>query len=312
MSFLEADGYPKETWTRDAGRTAVDLWEGPWDEAFAPPSTYVCADGVTLVLNSIRTDGVNNTGVDEEGNNVYQYKEVEANYDNPPSQGGAKKAKEEAAASFGLNPLEWSVEVQSNVQHLTLPQRWLRWTSDDEFVGKDGVKIYATAEIVATKRAGSLPRLSTIVPLLGKINSDAMFSGSAEGEMAIGTVLFLGHSTSENRDEQGELWLGGHAYTLRHQVINAGHWYTCITAGTSAASGGPTTIDDNITDGTVHWRYDDEGAWHPTVSLRFAVSPNTWNMAWREKTGAWEAYYVDNGNGGEDPYESAALMGLLA
>ena len=35
--------------------------------------------------------------------------------------------------------------------------------------------------------------------------------------------------------------------------------YRCITAGTSAGSGGPTTTAFDITDGTVHWRYLGDG-----------------------------------------------------
>lgn len=36
---------------------------------------------------------------------------------------------------------------------------------------------------------------------------------------------------------------------------SAGLIYKCITLGTSAASGGPTTTAADITDGTVHWKY---------------------------------------------------------
>lgn len=38
-------------------------------------------------------------------------------------------------------------------------------------------------------------------------------------------------------------------------VSNAGNVYECVTQGTSAGAGGPTTTDADITDGAVHWRY---------------------------------------------------------
>ena len=41
----------------------------------------------------------------------------------------------------------------------------------------------------------------------------------------------------------------------RSVVTNGGLAYICITAGTSAGSGGPTGTGLDITDGTVHWRY---------------------------------------------------------
>ena len=38
-------------------------------------------------------------------------------------------------------------------------------------------------------------------------------------------------------------------------MTNSGNAYVCITSGTSASSGGPTTTSNNITDGTAHWQY---------------------------------------------------------
>ncbi len=50
------------------------------------------------------------------------------------------------------------------------------------------------------------------------------------------------------------------AYVLRDVRTNAGKVYRCITAGTSAAAGGPTTTAASITDGTVAWAYVGDGA----------------------------------------------------
>lgn len=50
-------------------------------------------------------------------------------------------------------------------------------------------------------------------------------------------------------------WAGTTAYTVGALRRNGGNVYQCITAGTSAGSGGPTTTATDITDGTAHWRY---------------------------------------------------------
>lgn len=54
-------------------------------------------------------------------------------------------------------------------------------------------------------------------------------------------------------------WAGTTAYVVGDRRTNATRCYECITAGTSAGSGGPTTNAADITDGTVHWRYLGEG-----------------------------------------------------
>lgn len=50
-------------------------------------------------------------------------------------------------------------------------------------------------------------------------------------------------------------WAGSTAVTLGVVRTNGGNAYQCITAGTTAASGGPTTTSADITDGTAHWKY---------------------------------------------------------
>lgn len=52
-------------------------------------------------------------------------------------------------------------------------------------------------------------------------------------------------------------WQSSHAYTAGAGtlVANSGNAYVCITSGTSASSGGPTTTASDISDGTAHWQY---------------------------------------------------------
>ena len=51
------------------------------------------------------------------------------------------------------------------------------------------------------------------------------------------------------------LWAASTAYTVGQTVQNSGNVYTCVTAGTSATSGGPTGTGTGITDGTVVWNW---------------------------------------------------------
>jgi hypothetical protein len=51
------------------------------------------------------------------------------------------------------------------------------------------------------------------------------------------------------------VWVASTAYTLSQRRTNGGLIYEVITPGTSASSGGPTGIGQDITDGTAHWKY---------------------------------------------------------
>jgi uncharacterized phage protein gp47/JayE len=50
-------------------------------------------------------------------------------------------------------------------------------------------------------------------------------------------------------------WAALFGYVLGDRVTNGGNIYVCVTAGTSAGSGGPTTTAADITDGTTHWKF---------------------------------------------------------
>ena len=52
-----------------------------------------------------------------------------------------------------------------------------------------------------------------------------------------------------------EPWAGGKTYSVGMQVHNGGNVYGCTTAGTAAATGGPTGTGTGITDGTAVWAY---------------------------------------------------------
>lgn len=50
-------------------------------------------------------------------------------------------------------------------------------------------------------------------------------------------------------------WAGSTSYTVGGRVTNGGNVYVCITAGSSASSGGPTGTGTNIADSSVRWKY---------------------------------------------------------
>jgi uncharacterized phage protein gp47/JayE len=55
-------------------------------------------------------------------------------------------------------------------------------------------------------------------------------------------------------------WVALTPYTVGDRVTNSDMTWECITGGTSAASGGPDTEDDDdVTDGTVHWTFMGNG-----------------------------------------------------
>ena len=53
----------------------------------------------------------------------------------------------------------------------------------------------------------------------------------------------------------GAAWQPSHAYAVGDTVLSGANTYTCTTAGTSAASGGPTGTATAIADGSVVWQY---------------------------------------------------------
>lgn len=74
-------------------------------------------------------------------------------------------------------------------------------------------------------------------------------------------------------------WANTHAYVVGDRVTNASRAYQCITAGTSAGSGGPTTTSSNITDGSVHWRYLGQGTGAVNVAAEAEALGSTIGLA---------------------------------
>jgi hypothetical protein len=83
------------------------------------------------------------------------------------------------------------------------------------------------------------------------------------------TVTSRYDSTEGGLNNTAPDWEATHAYAAGDVVTNGGNLYRCSTAGTSAASGGPSgTGTDPITDGTAKWYYlapagDTVTVWEP-------------------------------------------------
>jgi uncharacterized phage protein gp47/JayE len=89
---------------------------------------------------------------------------------------------------------------------------------------------------------------------------NVIFWGTNGTAIPISTVLVRSDAATFEVDAEVTIatltaWAGATAYTVGQLRRNGGIIYQCITAGTSAGSGGPTGTDADITDNTVHWSH---------------------------------------------------------
>lgn len=102
------------------------------------------------------------------------------------------------------------------------------------------------AQWTYTATAFSAPSLSS-----GNEQTTANYSAASVAPAATGTVSFARGAPPA--------WAASTVYTVGQGVVLGGNIYQCSTAGTSAASGGPTGTGTAITDGTAVWRYLSSG-----------------------------------------------------
>lgn len=81
----------------------------------------------------------------------------------------------------------------------------------------------------------------------GKV-AKASFTTSADVDVVTGLTVGLNSTAAP-------AWAGSTAYTVGTFRTNGANQYKCVTAGTSASSGGPTGTGSAITDGTAVWDY---------------------------------------------------------
>jgi uncharacterized phage protein gp47/JayE len=117
-----------------------------------------------------------------------------------------------------------------------------------------GASLDALAALTGTFRVAAAPSLATLT--LTGAPGTVVASGSQVKTASTGAVFA---TTSSATIATLAAWAPSTAYAAGDRRTNASRSYQCITAGTSAASGGPTTTAADITDGTVHWKYLGEG-----------------------------------------------------
>src|SRR5262245_27482960 len=117
-----------------------------------------------------------------------------------------------------------------------------------------GASLDALAALTGTFRVAASPSLATLT--LTGTASTVVASGSQVKTASTGAVFA---TTASATITALAAWTASTAYIVGDRRSNASRSYQCITAGTSAASGGPNTTAADITDGTAHWTYLGEG-----------------------------------------------------
>jgi len=131
------------------------------------------------------------------------------------------------------------------------------WGASFDLGDRSPVVLTGTLRPEATRSTVTLTltgTATTVVPALSRaktLSTDETFETTADGTLVALTA-----------------WANTTAYVAGDRRSNSSRSYVCITAGTSAGSGGPATTSADITDGTVHWRYMGEGAAAVDVAAR--------------------------------------------
>lgn len=116
----------------------------------------------------------------------------------------------------------------------------------------------------------------------GNEQEAASFAQSSVTPVANGTACFARVLKSDGTTVVGDLivsapWVASASVIIGQYVSNSGNLYVCTTAGTTAASGGPTGTGSAITDGTAVWKYIQAGtgdiSWANT-SLQTTINAN--------------------------------------
>ena len=143
-----------------------------------------------------------------------------------------------------------------------------------------GQAIYSSLD----PNAASSAALDQVCALTGTTRDQKSFSTVTETCTGTpGTLLVVGRQVKTNDATNSVFvstaagtiaaltaWASGTGYSIGDRRTNANRTYVCITAGTSAGSGGPTTTASDITDNTVHWQYMGDGTGAVDVAFKAA------------------------------------------
>ena len=167
-----------------------------------------------------------------------------------------------ARASAALVGTRLDIEVSASIP------------SDAQFVGSSRcISCHGRAHI-----AGTMHRLGIWSPYdsgplqdMDVRRSELYLALDGKFSAAGTTVYFHGYDSSRGFDKYKTsesapsvvappaAWAASTPYAAGDKVLNGTRTYEAIAAGTSAASGGPTGVGKDITDGTVHWKFYNAG-----------------------------------------------------
>lgn len=127
-----------------------------------------------------------------------------------------------------------------------------------------GNTLIGTADFAAAALSGSITTSGdTVVGTLA-------FAASTFTTVAAGTITFAralsSASVAVTDFGASSAWLPSTAVVVNQMASNGGNVYICTTAGTTAASGGPTGTGSGITDGTAVWTYVQPGTASVTLN----------------------------------------------
>ncbi|MHB8388137.1 MAG: hypothetical protein ACYDDA_10805 [Acidiferrobacteraceae bacterium] len=127
-----------------------------------------------------------------------------------------------------------------------------------------GNTLIGTADFAAAALSGSITTSGD------NVTGNLAFTATTFTTAAAGTVTFARalNTTPGAVIDLGvsSPWLASTAVVLNQMASNGGNLYICTTAGTTAASGGPTGTGTGITDGTAVWSYVAPGVASVTLS----------------------------------------------
>jgi hypothetical protein len=103
------------------------------------------------------------------------------------------------------------------------------------------------------------------------------------------TLIFSTGNTTLGAGSSPAAWAASTAYAVGDVRTNASRVYQCIAAGTSSSSGGPSTQLDDITDGSAHWAYLEEGSTIGNLSAAGGAraAGSACRLVYHAATGKW-------------------------
>ncbi|MCF6120545.1 hypothetical protein L2449_27350 [Mesorhizobium muleiense] len=113
-----------------------------------------------------------------------------------------------------------------------------------------GVTLGGDSTAIPAWAAGTLYKRNALVT-----NGGSYYRAIAEGlSAAVGGPAGTGLSIADDGTAAIAAWAGSTLYAVDNMVSNGGAYFICMTAGISAAAGGPAGTDHRIYDGAAVWR----------------------------------------------------------